>query len=252
MALADVHERERCHHDELAAGLDPDLMPPRDPDRFERTLLETFGEIAGMRVLDLGCGDGELSIQLADRGAEVTALDISPGMIEVARGRLERFRPGATARLVAAPIERSGLEPGSFDLVVGKWILHHLDRDEGTEAVHQLLKPGGRGIFFENHAGNPFLRFARKHLAGRFGIPRLGTVDEHLLERSDYEHWRMRFRSVELVWPDFHFFGLLNRQVLRYRSPRLNRWSAGLDEWVFDHLPALRPYGYHVIVRLTK
>jgi SAM-dependent methyltransferase len=252
MALADVHDRERRHHDELAAQLDPELMPPHEPDRFERALLEAIGEIAGKRVLDLGCGDGELSLQLVDRGADVTGLDISPGMVEVARRRLERFRPDAAVRFTAAPIESSDLEPGSFDVVAGKWILHHLDLRDGTDAIDALLKPGGVGVFFENHAGNPLLRFARRHLAGRFGVPRLGTVDEHLLEHSDYEHWRMRFPKLELIWPDFHFFGLFNRQVLRYRSPRVNRWSARADEWVYQHLPALRPYGYHVIVRITK
>jgi SAM-dependent methyltransferase len=252
MALADVHERERRHHDELAAQLAPELMPPREPDRFEQPLLDAVGEIAGKHVLDLGCGDGGLSFHLVDRGADVTALDISPGMVEVARRRLEHFRPEASVRLVAAPIEASGLKPGSFDLIVGRWILHHLDLHQGAEAIAALLKPGGRGVFFENHAGNPLLRLARRHLAGRFGIPRLGTVDEHLLERSDYECWRARFSSVELVWPDFYFFGLLNRQVLRYRFPRMNRWSVRADGWVFDHLKALRPYGYHVVVRLAK
>ena len=252
MALADVHERERRHHDELAARLDPELMPPRKPDLFERPLLDALGEIAGKRVLDLGCGDGELSFQLVDRGADVVALDISPGMVEVARRRLERFRPAAGVRFVAAPIEASDLDPESFDLIVGKWVLHHLDLHEGTDAINGLLKPGGRGVFFENHAGNPLLRLARRYLAGRFGIPRLGTADEHLLEESDYEYWRTRFGSVELLWPDFHLFGLFNRQVLRYRHPRINRVTRRADQWVYEHLPRLRRYGYHVIVALSK
>lgn len=251
MTLTDAHEREREFHDRLAEQLDPKQMPPRPPDIFEQPLLDALGEISGKRVLDLGCGDGGLSFHLIDRGAEVVGLDISPGMTAVCRRRIERFRPEAEIKLVAAPLEESGLGTDSFDLIVGKWILHHLDTGPASKEIQRLLKPGGRGVFFENHFGNPLLRFGRTHLAGRFGIPQFGTADEHPLEASDYDQWGSRFGSVELRWPDFHFFGLLNRQLFRYRHPRLNRASQGADKWVFDHVPRLRPYGYHVIVVLT-
>jgi SAM-dependent methyltransferase len=252
MELTGVHQREREFHDQLAERLEPEQMPPGDPDILERPLLDALGDISGLRVLDLGCGDGGLIFHLLDRGADVVGLDISPGMTEVARRRVERFRPDASVELVAAPLEESGLDPGSFDLIVGKWILHHVDIRQGADAVDRLLKPGGRGVFFENHAGNPALRFARRNLAGRFGIPRFGTPDEHPLEEADYEYWRSRFASVELVWPTFHFFGLFNRQLLRYRNRRMNQATQRADEWIYEKAPRLRRYGYHVIVVLTK
>ena len=50
-------------------------------------VLELLAPVAGERVLDLGCGDGELAIQLVARGCEVVAVDAAPGMVERARAR---------------------------------------------------------------------------------------------------------------------------------------------------------------------
>jgi ubiquinone/menaquinone biosynthesis C-methylase UbiE len=246
-----VREREAAHHDEFATALDPASMPPTQPNRIEAMLLAAMGPVAGLRVLELGCGHGDLTLQLLERGASVVAVDISSGMVDVVRARAERFCPGAEADVRAAPVEDTGLEDTSIDLVTGKWILHHVDVGAAANEVHRVLRPGGRGVFFENHALNPLLSIGRTHLVGRFGIRRFGTEDEHPLTRGDYELWRSTFSSLVLEYPDFHFFGLLSRQLFT-DSERLREATRRLDEWVWERLPALRPYGYHVILNVTR
>src|SRR5918992_3685626 len=95
-----VHDRERAFWDARTAGTNADEVPPRDPDPFELALLDALGPVEGLRVLELGCGAGDLSLELLRRGARLTALDVSSGMVELARARAERFRPGAEARFV--------------------------------------------------------------------------------------------------------------------------------------------------------
>jgi len=57
-------------------------------DRLERALiLELAGNVAGMSVLDVGCGDGDLALQLWERGAQVTGIDASQEMIDAAHVR---------------------------------------------------------------------------------------------------------------------------------------------------------------------
>ena len=133
---------------------------------------------------------------------------------------------------LAQMVEDSGVETGSVDLVTGKWILHHVDLAGAAREVHRVLRPGGRGVFFENHALNPLLSAGRKHLVGRLGVRRFGTEDEHPLTRADYALWRSTFSSLELEYPDFHFFGLLTRQLFT-RRPRVRRAALRLE-----HLPA--------------
>jgi ubiquinone/menaquinone biosynthesis C-methylase UbiE len=118
-------------------------------------------------VLELGCGAGDLSLELLRRGARLTALDVSPGMVELARARAGRFRPGAEARFVVGAAEQTGLPDESFERVVGKWVLHHLDVAAAARETRRVVRPGGRAAFFENQDRNPLLRLARRRLGGR-------------------------------------------------------------------------------------
>ena len=249
--MTGIREREAAHHDAFAAALDPAAMPPTEPNRIERMLLDAIGPVDGLRVLELGCGHGDLTLQLLERGAEVLAIDLSSGMADVTRERARRFCPAAAAAVRAAPVEQTGVEDAAVDLVTGKWILHHVDLAAAASEVHRVLRPGGRGVFFENHALNPLLAVGRRHLVGRFGIHRFGTEDEHPLTRADYALWRSTFSRLELDYPDFHLFELVARQIFTERR-RARAAGRRLDELVWRRLPALRPHGYHVVVSVTR
>lgn len=108
-------------------------------------VLESAGVRSGDRVLDLGCGTGQLSLPLAAAGAKVLAVDISPAMV----ARLEKEAGGLEGELEAraCSIEELDLPAGSFDLVVSSYALHHLRDSEKADAVCRAfswLRPGGR------------------------------------------------------------------------------------------------------------
>jgi ubiquinone/menaquinone biosynthesis C-methylase UbiE len=248
----EVLHREREFHDALAAPLEAAALPPAEPDHLERTLLGRLGPLAGQRVLELGCGTGDLTLQLLAAGARVTALDLSERMVAIARQRSETFAPGTEATFLAAPVEETGLSGGSFDLVTGKWILHHAEIKGGADEVARLLRPGGRGVFIENSNLNPLLAFGRRHLAGRFGIPRYGTEDEHPFEREDYAYYQRIFRRGSLIFPDFCCAQLMDRQLFRYRVPAISALARGLDRAVYRWTPWLRRYSYHVILDVER
>lgn len=245
-----AHDRERAFHDELAAARSD--FAPRQPDHLEHDLIARLPRARGRTLLELGCGDGELTLQLAATGADITALDVSPGMVEVARRRVNEFVPGARVRFIAAPAEATGLPDGAFDLIVGKWILHHADVVEVSNEIHRLLRPDGLAIFIENSGGNPILHFARQHLAGRFGIPRFGTEDEHPLVAADLQLMADIIGYARLDYPDFVFFQLFDRQVLRFRFTRVSRLLALLDGWAYRQVPQLRKFSFHVVVTLAR
>ena len=247
-----VWAREREFHDALARELDVEALGgPRQPDGLDLALLGLAGDLHGRSILDAGCGQGDLTIHLLEQGASVTALDVSPGMIDVVRRRAERL-PGhaGTLATVAAPLEDSGLPDEEFDLVLGKFILHHVDVDEGARELRRLLRPGGRAIFIENSGDNPLLTFARDRLAGRWGIPRLGTEDEHPLTAHDIDRLRGVFPRVTAHYPVFEFLVLFDRQVLRFRFASASRVFRRLDNAVHRLAPRLRRFSYRVIVEL--
>jgi SAM-dependent methyltransferase len=249
-------EREREFHDSLAARRRDGELPPLGPDRydeqFEQAIVSALRPLGARRVLELGCGDGELTFRLVDLGAEVTALDISPGMVDLAERRLARHRPQAAARFVVGTAEDTGLESGAFDAVVGKWLLHHTDLAAAAAELDRLLRPGGTGIFIETSALNPLLGAARTKLPGRGGIARYGTPDEHPLGRRDLALLRSRFASCEVDFPNFILFHLLDRHVAQWRWRRFTRATVALDRAVERRLRPLGRLSYYMRVRVTK
>lgn len=241
-----MRARESAFYDAEASARGPGERAPREPDRFEAALLDALGPVEGLRVLELGCGAGDLSLELLRRGAELTALDLSRGMVELASARAERFRPGGAARFVVAPAEQTGLPDASFDRIVGKWVLHHVDVAGAARETRRLLRPGGRGVFFENQDRNPLLRLARGRLYGSRHLHWVGTRDERALTRADLDSLRANFDSFELAYPSFYCFEALSRAL----GHRLHRPLQRLDELVWRRLPAARPWSWHVLVTL--
>jgi len=248
--LQDRWAREQTFHDKLAAQLDPATLPPAASARSEAAVLAAARVVAGMRVLDLGCGQGDLTLALLARGATVTCLDLSAGMLAVARRRVELYANGRSATFVAAAVERTGLPSASFDVIIGRFILHHVDLGSAGPELARILVPGGRAFFLENSGANPVLNFARDNIAGRFGIPRLGTKDERPLVARDRQVLERSFSCVETEFPIVDVFELFNRQVFRYRSRHVASVCRSLDSLI-GHT-GLRKYSYRVLVVAEK
>ena len=163
-------------------------------------------------------------------------------MVELARSRAHGVS------FVVAPAEETGLPDASFDLVVGKWVLHHVDVVAAAAETHRLLSPGGRAVFFENQDRNPLLRLARRRLWGTRPLEWDGTRDEHPLTGADFDTLARTFDRVELSYPSFYFFEALSRAL----GHRFHRPLAGLDALVWRMLPPARRWSWHVLISCRK
>jgi 2-polyprenyl-6-hydroxyphenyl methylase/3-demethylubiquinone-9 3-methyltransferase len=99
--------------------------------------------LKGSRVLDVGCGGGLLAEALARAGAAVTAIDLAPGMIEVARLHAREAGLDIDYRVVAAD-ELQRAMPQGFDVVTCMEMLEHVPQPAAmTATLARLLRPGG-------------------------------------------------------------------------------------------------------------
>lgn len=121
---------------------------------YERpAMLALAGDVAGRRILDAGCGSGPLSAALRDRGAVVTGIDASAGMLALARRRLG----DDVALHVVHLSDRLPFADGAFDDVVASLVLHYLEDWGPTLAeLRRVLRPGGRLIASVEH---PFVAY---------------------------------------------------------------------------------------------
>jgi SAM-dependent methyltransferase len=100
----------------------------------------------GDRALDLGCGTGGQTVLLADRYAEVLAVDLSGPMVEFARRR----RPGPNVRYEQRDLRDVTPDTdGRFDLVFSAYTLHHVDLHSALLRIRSLVRPGGQALLVD-------------------------------------------------------------------------------------------------------
>ena len=220
----------------------------RGPEPNTRAMLDAVEPLQGMRVLDFACGAGLTASFLAQRGAQVSAIDISPA--SVARAGELAAALGHSIELIAGELRAETFAPASFDAVVGRYALHHVDLRVIAPILSEVLRPGGRGAFLETMGLNPLLNFARARMAGHGGVASYGSEDERPLDRGDLRILREAFGTVELSVGELRFLRIFDRNVLRYRSPRLARALGTADDALAR--AGLGVLSYHQIVSVSK
>jgi SAM-dependent methyltransferase len=143
-------------------------------DAFSRFLLgQLYRRIAadvaavapdGARVLEVGCGPGHLSVQLAGQHRlEVTGLDLDPAMIARAAANIDRAanRGGRRPSFLVGDVAALAFPDRSFDLVVSTLSMHHwADPTAALAEIGRVLRPGARALIWDFRPG------VRPHLFG--------------------------------------------------------------------------------------
>ncbi|TWP52233.1 class I SAM-dependent methyltransferase [Lentzea tibetensis] len=156
---------------------------------YERpAMLELAGDVTGRRILDAGCGSGPLFAALRDRGAAVTGIDASAGMLELARRRL-----GADADLRVADLtDPLPFADGAFDDVIASLVLHYLeDWGPALAELRRVLTPGGRLIVSVEH---PFAITLMQRLAG--------DKLDYFQTRNRTEEWTLGGQTAQMSFWD--------------------------------------------------
>lgn len=193
---------------------------------------------AGLRVADLGCGFGALSVFFAFQGAGVAGIDVNTPRLEVGREVAERH--GLEVELTTASMEAPGLPAGSFDLVVMNNSLCYLAAPgaqlRALRAALELLVPGGAIVIRNPNRLHPIDQFTE--------IPLL-----NLLEPEDAVRLAARLgrrRSLcRLVAPRTARRELLDagfRDVVQHAGGR-RRPTRPVTLARYSHFTALRPRG---------
>lgn len=160
-AAAGRLEREREHHRLIAERAEVLWQWDSPTGRLRARRRGTFfveysGLRPGLRALELGCGTGLFLELTAPSGASIDGVDLS---IELLSQAQRRFPRGGNVHLLCGNVERLPYPDGSFDVVYGSSVLHHLNLAPALQEVHRVVKPGGRIVFAEPNLMNPHIAF---------------------------------------------------------------------------------------------
>jgi 2-polyprenyl-6-hydroxyphenyl methylase/3-demethylubiquinone-9 3-methyltransferase len=152
--------------------------------------ISTRTSLAGRRALDVGCGGGLLAEALAAAGAKVTAIDLAPGMIEVARLHAAEGQLAIDYRV--APAEQlAGTDRGGFDVVTCMEMLEHVPEPAAMMAtLSQLVRPGGD--LFVSTLNRNLRSFLTAIVGGEYLtrlIPRGTHEYERLIRPAELARW---------------------------------------------------------------
>jgi len=129
------------------------IMALGQAGRLRRKTIEFARIVPGERVLDVGCGTGELALHAKERAGSaglVCGLDAAPEMIEVARRKAARQRAEVDFRV--GLVEQMPYPDGSFDVVLSSLMMHHLPADLKPRAlaeIRRVLKPDSRLVIVD-------------------------------------------------------------------------------------------------------
>jgi len=123
-------------------------------------VFDICGDVSGLDILDIGCGEGYCARILKSEGArKITGIDISPEMIELAKNQDQKSGQGNTFQIGDG--QDLSLGDGMFDLVLGVFVYNYMTIDEmkrSHKEVFRVLKPGGRLVFSVPHPAFPQIK----------------------------------------------------------------------------------------------
>ena len=175
-----------------------------------------FDELRGKDVLEIGCGTGVHTKLLAEAGARVSAVDLTPTAIELTRRRLELA--GLSADVREADAESLPYDDSSFDFMWSWGVIHHsADTDRVIAEIARVLRPGGRLAFMVYHRTS--ITFWLNYVLYR-GVLRGGLLHESPDELANR-------------WSD----GVLARHYTRHRlTESLRPWFENIETQVMGQI----------------
>lgn len=189
-----IFQKEELFHDEWADSIkinevlvDESFEVCSSPEN--RLIIKKLGNLQGKKILELGCGAGEASVYFAKKGADVTATDISIGMLRVVERIAEKHNVSVkTKQSVSHRIE---FENETFDIVYAANLLHHVDIEDTVKEANRVLKKGGIFVSWDPLAHNPAINVYRRMAT------EVRTDDEHPLRMKDLKIFKSYFSTVE-------------------------------------------------------
>jgi len=161
---------------------------PAGKVRFKRRsrMLKKFIGNKNKKVLELGCGTGIFTKEIAKTKNKIFAIDISSTLLRLAQKRVK----AGNVKFILGNAYQTKFNDNYFDYIVGNSILHYLDIDLAIKEIYRLLKDGGGFIFTEPNMLNPQVALERK-------VPLMRKIANNSQDETAFIRWSIRKKLLK-------------------------------------------------------
>ena len=227
-----------------------------------RIIMKMIGDLRDKKILELGCGAGEASVYFAKKGAEVTAVDISKGMLKVVQKLADKHH--VTVKTKQSYSNSIDFYDETFDIVYAANLLHHVDIVSTIKEVSRVLKRGGLFVSWDPIAHNPAINIYRRMAT------KVRTEDEHPIRMKQLTLFSKFFSRFEtkatwlftlLIFAKFYFIDRVHPNEERYWKKiiadhkKLEKFYyklERLDNIFLEIFPFFKKYCWNIVIIAKK
>jgi SAM-dependent methyltransferase len=221
-------------------------------------ILSRMGALRGKTLLDIGAGLGESSVYFGLQGAQVTAVDVSPQMVDTALRLGRKF--GVELEGIVSEGENLNVPSDHYDVIYIANTIHHVhDRASLFQQMRRALKPGGMFFSYDPLTYNPFINMYRRMASA------VRTPDELPLSVADIKLARKYFSHVGhrefwisglLLFAKYYLVDGIHpnadrywKKILREKPERLRWWlPLRVLDSALTRVPLLRWLAWNVVI----
>jgi 2-polyprenyl-3-methyl-5-hydroxy-6-metoxy-1,4-benzoquinol methylase len=251
----DVGDELRAYYESRAHEVDELALTYEHPSQYKRffygnrfrAVLDALDAQAGEEILEVGCGSGSYTRELAEIGARVTATDYAPSQLAQARGNLGKLGSRVVFRLEDA--QSLSFADERFDKVLLSEVIEHVpDPEQAISEAARVLRPGGVLVVSTPSRFSPMnLAYGVKRRVRRYGF------NEHIHELTPRSFRRLVTRHLDVETLTFANFVLpypVDELYLRAGSPGLGVLRA--MERGMAALPVVKRLGWTMVIRARR
>jgi SAM-dependent methyltransferase len=193
--------------------------------RRRARLFQELGRMTSQSlVLEIGCGTGEFTQQIAPKVGQLHAIDLSPDLLARAAAKMRATCPGANTVFELQDAMNLRFPANRFDAVFGCSILHHVDARLALAEVHRVLKPSGWCVFSEPNMLNPQIALQKN----------IGFIKQRMGDSPDetaFFSWQLRRWLGQLGFGEIsvRHFDFLHPLTPRVCLPAMEKLGAALE-----------------------
>lgn len=190
------------------------------------------------KALEIGCGTGIFTALIARSGADITAVELSPELVERARAQ----NPAPNVKYLVMNVEELAFPENSFDCVYGSSVLHHLNLPKALPEMLRVLKPGGNFVFTEPNMLNPQIMLQKN-------IPALKAFMGDSPDETAFFRWQIKGTLLDAGFTAVKTepFDFLHPWVPGALAPAADKVGA-----LLERLPLLREIAGSLLIRAVK